>query len=284
MAARGAEVVPMRGREAVPTPDMSGWPYYFDLLALDKLDTAAYQRPLTPIAKRIERKFNMKLVGVIYASTRSAGRYAVMDGQNRAAGMRALGLLEIPALVFPGLTLEDEAELFSLLQTERQGLSSADRFRADVIRKEPHALGIMEVMEGLGFFPAAAKNRTAGAISAMTAVEFVWHGCSRGDAAKQSEHPELLAKTLEVIKDSWPRRPVTATSAVMIKGLGYFLSETDPAFAKKIDTERLVNRLQRVDPPSKLLDAARLLRDGKGESGSSPTHMAEAIHFRYKGR
>lgn len=259
---------------APPEPDIADWPYEFQVVALRYLTVDAYQRPLTSFVDKIVKNFNPALVGCLCVSKRSNTKYAVIDGQTRAKGMERLGMSEAPCVVFTGLTREQEAALFALFQTERRGMTSAARFNAEVIARNPTAIAINEVVEGIGFRIDHAG--APGTIKAVAAVEYVYHGAKGG--GKKTGDPELLAKTLETIKAAWPKLPDTAVGATMIRGLGYFLAKKDN---EKIDLDKLALRLGRVSP-SELAKRAEQLREGRGMSGNSPLYLAEAIEAQYR--
>lgn len=254
-------------------PEIAQLPYRFEVVALKHMMIDAYQRPLTSFVDKIERNYNPALVGCLCVSQRSKTKFAVIDGQTRAEGMRRAGQTEAPCLVFSDLTREQEAELFSLFQTERRGMTSAARFNAQVIAKDPRAVEIAEVVEGLGF--KISHQSGPGLIKAIAAIEFVYQG-ARHKGKKQGSHPDLVARTLETIRAAWPKLPDTAVSAVMIRGLGLYLVQND-----NVDLERLANRLGKVSP-SALAKRAESLREGKGMSGNSPAYMAEAIEAQYR--
>lgn len=249
-------------------------PYRFGIVALKHLIIDAYQRPLTTFVDKIERNFNPGLIGTLCVSQRSETEYAVIDGQTRAEGMRRVGLTEAPCLIYHGLTREQEAALFADLQTERRGMTSASRFNAQVIARVEHAVAINDIIEGLGMF-VKDNSSDLNALRAVGALEYAYFGAS-GSKRKRVAHPELLASVLEVIRESWPKLPDTAKSAVMIRGLAFFLSGNDT-----VDLNRLQRNCSKVSP-SELAKRAENLREGRGMSGNSPAYMAEAIESQYR--
>lgn len=271
---------PVRKDDPNPNPDseeeIGSWPYSFAIVPLKQLTIDAYQRPLTTFVDKIVAKFNPALVGTLCVSERSKTKFAVIDGQTRAEGMRRLAMTEAPCLVFHGLTRENEAQLFALFQTERRGMTSSSRFKAEVIAGNPHAVEINDVVEGLGFVidqSIAASN----AIAAVASLEFVYHSAKAGAKAKTNRNPELLSTVLQTIKEAWPRLPDTAKSSLVIRGLGYYFCNE----GKSVDREKLVQRLSKVTPGA-LAKRAEHLRDGEGMTGNSPAYMSRAIEAQYR--
>lgn len=261
-------------------------PYRFAVLPLKYMIVDAYQRPLTNFVDEIEQDFRPALVGTVCVSKRSNTKYAVIDGQTRVEGMRRLGMVDVPCLVYENLTPALEAALFADFQTKRRGMHSASRFLAQVIAEEPEAVDINAIARKAGFKISVQGSRSGTPeIAAVGALEFAYRGTQ--SKRRKDRDPELLKDVLDVIQGAWPRLPDTAKGAVMVKGIAWYLAR-DPDDLKKlrpankvVDYERLIDRLQRVTP-SELAKRAEGLREGRGMSGNSPAYMAEAIHAQYR--
>lgn len=265
-------------------PDNGNLPYHFAVLPLKNMIVDAYQRPLTSFVEKIEREFDPALVGTICVSERPRHKYAIIDGQTRAEGMRRTGLTDAPCIVYTGLSPAEEAELFSKFQTERRGMTSSSRFKAQVIAGHPDAVAIQQIVEAAGL-SVDQNTKNNNAVAAVGAMEFVYQGTFGRRGKDNGKHPELLRTTLQVITEAWPRLPDTAKSAVMIRGLGWYLARTPEGKQRTNlpDMERLVSRLKKVTP-SDLAKRAEALREGRGMSGNSPAYMAEAIEAQYRKR
>jgi hypothetical protein len=258
------------------------WPYEFKVLPLaDLFVDQEYQRPLTSFVKKIEQNYDPALIQCLIVSDRDNGTYAIIDGQTRWEGAKRRDVEGLPCVVYSGLDQAQEARLFAKFQTERRGMTSASRFRAEVISKDMTAGIIDALVKDEGYY--VEQNDTTGEgnnIRAIGALEYVFWGCDsskrkRTDLA--NSNPELLKRTLQVIKAAWPPPHPTATSAQVIRGLGYFLNSED------VDDERLVKRLQKLQP-SELSRRADQLREGRGLEGNSPTYLAEAVSSEYRRR
>lgn len=263
-----------------------GVPYRFAILPLKQMIVDAYQRPLTTFVERIEQNYDPALVGTLCVSERSKSRYALIDGQTRAEGMKRVGETEAPCIVYEKLTLAEEARLFAKFQTERRGMTSASRFKAQVIAQDETAVAIDRVLSEHGFVIDASPGTNA--IRAVAAVEFVFRGTfDRRYKGGAFTDPGLLGDTLEIIREAWPRLPDTAKSAPMIRGLGWYLARTADGERRTdkdvIDLDRLVDRLAKVTP-SDLAKRAEALREGRGMGGKSPAYFAEAIEAQYRKR
>jgi hypothetical protein len=267
----------------IMTADMSqiaDWPYSFKVLPLKHLFVdESYQRPPTSFVKRIVNNFNPALVNCLCVSERSKTRHAIIDGQTRWIAMGELGHTDVPCLVFHRLSQAEEAKLFGLFQTERRGVTSASLFKSKVVAGDPVAVAIDEVITNLGWEIPEVKSSAPNVLQAPAALMYVYHGCATGLKAKREHNPQLLAQTLEVIEQAWPKRPATAKGASMIRGLGFFLwraQQSDKRREREIDLERLALRLGRQQP-SELFDRARKLRESEGVTTSSPRYLADVI-------
>jgi hypothetical protein len=154
-------------------------------------------------------------------------------------------------------------------------MTSASRFKAQVIANDEQAVAINEIIEGLGYTVDHNSTET-GALRAVAALEYVYRGAMDRKSRNPGQSAELLARTMEVIRTAWPRLPDTAKSAVMIRGLGWFLARSE-----NVDADRLAQRLSKTTP-SELAKRAEALREGRGMSGNSPAYMAEAIEAQYR--
>lgn len=237
------------------------WPYRFEVLTSQSLFVdESYQRPLSRFVKDIVDDFDPGLVGILIVSERRGGKkYAIIDGQTRWVAMKQLGQLQVPCLVYSGLSRAEEASLFSRFQTERRSMRAFHRFRAACVAGDESALEVQKITEGCGF--TLADSPGVDVIAAVSALEAAH---KRG----------VLERTLTIIYTAWTRRN-RAASGEVIRGLAYYLQR-----AEDVDDTRLANHLALVSPPE-LKNRASQLREGRGHGGNSPRYMAEAIEAIY---
>lgn len=256
----------------VDVDEVRAWPWTFEEVSIDALMIDLYQRPLTSFVQDIVKNFRGALLMPLPVSERRAQKkYAVVDGQTRAKALEILGRPIAPCLVYRDMTVQEEAALFSDIQTQRRAMTSGSAFRARVVAEEPNAVAIAEVLADYGY--EVQTNSTApGHFKAPAALEFVFHGAATGAVAKKVQDRTLLARVLEVIAGAWPKLPDTAKNAVTIKGLGRFLADNP-----KTNDDRLIRGLSKLQP-SEIAQRAVKLREGRGSmSGSSPEDFSEAI-------
>jgi len=259
------------------------WPYRFELVPLDRLIIDAdYQRPLTSFVEKVVAEFDPAKLGVLIVSERGNSEpKAIIDGQTRWAAMLRLSEDEIvavdkdgnaiaPCLVYTGLTREQEAELFADLQTERRGMATYLRFRAALVAKKTEAVAIAAIVQQQGF--ELDVNETPHTVKSIGALENVYR-----------KDPERLSTVMQIIARAWPD-PDTEyrTGGDLIRGLAVFLERE-----KRVDHERLVDKMSAVTPRM-IRHRANALMEGSGHgSGGRAGYMADAIlgiYMRGKGR
>jgi hypothetical protein len=258
------------------------WPFRYEVLPLAKLRVdEEYQRPLTTFVKKIEANYDPAMVQTLIVSEREDGKwYAVIDGQTRMTAMRNRNLTHAPCVVYVGMNQGQEAALFAKFQTERRGMTSASRFRAQVIAKDLNASVIDALVKDCGYYIDQNDTHDDGRnIRAVGALEFVFWNCSgsrRPRADMSNANPELLKRTLRIIQSAWPPPHPNALSATMIRGIGQYLRD----YGSRIEDDKLVARLKKLQP-SELARRAEQLREGRGMEGNSPVYLAEALASEY---
>lgn len=246
----------------------------FDDMFVHRPDTGGYQRPLSSFVNTITKDYNPILMGSFVLSDRGEGndpaRYAVVDGQTRRAGARRRGVRRWMALVATGLTIEDEARIFALLQRMRRNMTSSQRFIADVVAKDPVALAVTEMVKAAGF----SIGDGGGKISAPAALEACW---------KTDQF--ILERTLFALRAAFP--PPAVPAAAHIRGLHRWLRNPGAEYRKKgvqIDDEKLVRRLESAGLEGLKRRANAAAEITPGSSRSAEKAMAAAIDSIYRSR
>jgi hypothetical protein len=132
---------------------------------------------------KIAAELNPDALGTITVSHRSNGTYHIIDGQHRVGAVRlALGDDEkVTCRVFAGLSLEEEAGMFRLLNNTAKP-QALDIFRVRVIEGEATAVGIAQMLERQGWQVSVAGRD--GNFAAVTAIERIYR--SEPDAAERA--------------------------------------------------------------------------------------------------
>lgn len=258
------------------------WPYDLGYVPIgEKLLIAEYQRPLSSFVEKIVANYNGYLLLPLAVSEREPGElYAVVDGQTRAEAMERLAKPHAPAMIYRGMTLEQEADLFTLIMTQRRAMTSAARFNADRVRKDPRAVAIDAAVREAGFLIDPNQNGERNVIRAPASLEWMVEGGPKGEghAARKAIGLEVLRTALRVISAAWPQLPDTAKSADMFKGLGQYLFDHP-----QVDIDKLIAQLAKVNPGT-LHRRAEAFREGEDARGRSPVYLARAIEHQYASR
>lgn len=120
-----------------------------------------YQRePNVNKVSKIARTFNPDALGVIICSLREDGKIAVIDGGHRVAALNLMGMndLCIKALVYIGLTVEEEAKIFTLMNDNRTKPKTADLFKAEVVANDAKSTGLYNLITSLGLVSSNAPG------------------------------------------------------------------------------------------------------------------------------
>lgn len=250
--------------------------YRYEIVPIESLIVdRAYQRRKTGLIAEIGNDFRPFLVGTLAVSARKeSGRGdqrkvtqgAVFDGQQRLEGAKLSEnprAQALPCIVYSGLSQQQEAELFELMQLKRRNMTSYDRFRASLVAKREESLTINAVLEAAGY-EAGDKGASPDAISAIRALETIYRNKKQGVA--------VLERVLVIFKDAWKRNYVP--SGAQLRGMARFLQEN-----QDIDDEKLVRRLFITSPND--LDRRMMAARDTGFSTQSTAHMAEAIRAVY---
>lgn len=133
-----------------------------------------YQRVLEPYrVRKIVREFDWDLYGALEVSIRGDGSIAVFDGQHRYRAAEKLELEELPCIVHEGMSPQQEAKLFTRLQTSRKGLNQVDRFMAQVFAEDPDSTDIYNIVHELDLTIDRSRHSST-TISAVISLERIY--------------------------------------------------------------------------------------------------------------
>lgn len=192
-------------------------------------------------ASAMADNLDMAAIGVITVSHRGNGSYHVVDGQHRVEALRLAGGdgEKIDCRVFDGLTLEDEAKLFRLLNNTK-GLQAIDKFRVRVVEGEPIAMFIEQILNKHGW--KLAMGNGSGTFAAVTAVERVW-----------ARDKEAVERTVVTLTRAFGHDAI-AVHGSLVEGVGLVYAR----YGEAVDDKGLADRLARYPGgAARLIGAAR---------------------------
>ena len=195
-----------------------------------------YQRMLdADRVSRIAHNWNPDLVGIVVVNQRANERFYVVDGQHRVAAMNRLEDYpqEVLCQVFRGLTKEEEAQLFSKLDTARANLTTGAAFKARLIGRDADAIAVYEAGLASGFQMDPALGAIPGNLRCWATIEKVYR--RRGK--------DGLQEILTILREAWPTERNAGSSSV-ITGMELFVAK----YGKRIDRKRLLIALRSTTP------------------------------------
>lgn len=184
------------------------------------------QRPLDE--KRVQDiaiRFNWQAFGVPTVSRRGDGQEVILDGQHRVHAARACGFAStgVKVLVYQGLTREQEAEIFRLLNNTKS-LTAIDKFLVALVEKDPITLDINRMIEAVGMKVVRSGDR---AFKAVVAARKVYE-----------TEPDALARTLTVLTQAWGAKAIAVDSR-LVAGMGLIAIRYGALFDPRRATTRL---------------------------------------------
>lgn len=185
--------------------------------------------------------FNLNPVAL---SARPDGTYHIIDGQHRVAGATRAGHgpeTPVHAHVWRGLTFEEEAALFVLLNAKRHSVKPLDLFKAQVTAGYEDAFALDAMLTTYGWRVGSAGPD--GHFAAVTTLRKIYN---------KPHGPEVCDKIIATITKGWGHKSEGAHQN-LIKVLAAFWREYPAA-----EIDRLSETLARKTTPAELLIGARL--------------------------
>lgn len=204
------------------------------------------------VARKTKEGFIPDGVGVPIISHRDDDTYHIVDGQHRIALANAAGHsdMNLTCMVYEGLTREDEAQLFRILN-DRRSVQPITRWLVGVVEKDKKLVRLNEILNSQGW--TVGSYRTKGTVQAVAAIHWV---CDMGDGEKYN----LVDLTTQVVTAAWGHDP-SAMRAEIVKGIGMVLA----LYEGTIDVPTLVKRLSMYEiGPAGLISSARGLKALRG--------------------
>lgn len=216
-------------------------PFTEEPLPLEGLRVDVYQRPQRSewITKIVEG-FDPAQANAIHVSERPDGSLWVIDGQHTLGALRKVGLPTWNCRIHRGLTRQDEARMFRLINKHSHRPSGIDDFRAALVEGDPVVMHIDAVLADFGLY-VVGSHETPGDLLPIRATTGFFSLYRRGGE-------DLLRATMTVCSEAWhvpTYMPSETYNARLLPGIGLALMRS----AKLMNRTRLVNALSRHRPP-----------------------------------
>lgn len=110
-----------------------------------RVDHDMYQRPLQRHVRTIAKNWNDDKCDPLMVNYRKNGFYYIIDGQHRFEAAKMRGMESLVCTVFVGLSIKEEADLFTEQNEGTKKLSPFDTYKANLCRGEEIDTQIQEV-------------------------------------------------------------------------------------------------------------------------------------------
>jgi hypothetical protein len=221
-----------------------------------------YQRPVFPAkVKKIQDGFDPDAFGVLYVSERADGSLVILDGQQRHAAVMGMPGWEndyLPAIVYTGLTVRQEAALFTLYNGIRTKPRPSDMYRAALVAGDPSVKAINVIVTDLGLVIGDGPGKTR--VQSIASVRRIYDNVG-GD---------VLRRVMTVATRAWAPGTREALSADILVSLATVVARHDP------NDDRLVKVLMRAEPYD-IIQKARVTLATFGKVGTGNAPMAGII-------
>jgi hypothetical protein len=218
-----------------------------DDLMIDPL----YQRGVNPhLVTRLVKNFNKDSFGVLTVSERANGDKYILDGQHRWKVAQLCVEEYLPCHVYEGLTLQDEARIFSDINTNRVGVTALYRYRAGVIAGSSPEKEIDAWVQANGW--RVGNSSSIDIIAFVLALVKTW--VSNSNACKEA----LLAQ--RAISTKFSSDHIEPMHVNIHTGLHYLLTSVDscnnPLIARD-KTDTYIDKLARLGGLSAILKSIK---------------------------
>ena len=228
-----------------------------------------YQRHVvTEDVDRLISKWNDKLLTPIVVSFRD-GNFNVVDGQHRIAAMRKMaGDMDVivPCIIYTGLTYEQEAELYYMLDLTRGKLRLSHATKALLESgSDAEIIDVKQRVEDAGF--VWALDKTTGEAFEISATRAVINAYRLLGGAAFSRMLGLMAGT-------WHGAP-NSLKASIFSGMALFLK----TYETELTDHTFIKRMSAVDPEE-------IIRRGKVDfsTNQAALRFARVIRDKYNGQ
>jgi hypothetical protein len=208
----------------------------------------------------IAKNYDHAAVGVILVSRRTGGRLFVIDGMHRVkACLKKFGPThQMLAVVFDGLTVEEEARLF-WKQTKRTAVSPFDQHRARLAAGDSASIAMRDILGEHGLLFSRGSSQTA--VQAVKIVEKIYHSTNQDD----------FREIVRIVATGCRLGRMTP-SGLLFEGVFEFLRTYDD-----VDRNRLIKAIAKADGE----EFNRSTSAAFQFTGSRPSSLCEAVRKEY---
>ncbi len=199
---------------------------------------SSYQRPLkNSLLKKLAAEFDWNCFGTPAVNKRGDGTFWLMDGQQRCRAAQLRGFTVdylVTCMVSFGLTVEEEAKVFTDLNRNRRNTEAMEHHHADLCRKVEDAVGVNESLTSFGLsLTHKKKQATATELRAVNTLRHIYRAGGR----------DHLDHVLRSILGAWPNEGGMRWHEHILRGMHLFLDR----YGDVVDQEALHHSLTYVN-------------------------------------
>lgn len=207
----------------------------YELVSIENLNfDTHYQRGISEMKVReIVRKFDIGVIGALIVSVREDGKYYVIDGQHRIQAMKLLNIKEIMCVVHHGISIAEEALMFSKCNTTRKSPSALDNYKALLVASDNETILLNNAVEESGYSvdfhnqPVKADGNNKYTLRCVGAMRTV----------VKSTGVDGLKQVLRIFHSIGNERPIQ----IEVLGMGIFIRKANCQFDESELIKKLMN-------------------------------------------
>lgn len=204
-------------------------------IQFNQLGKAGYNRSINRAqVNKIKKGFREDMIQPAIVSFRD-GKYWIIDGQHRTQAIYELNNCDpntmIRCDVRTGLTYEQEAELYYMLNTSSKRLLFSDELKGLIESKDAVALSFRDAVESCGYVVGGNAS------TSLRALKTAWKIFNKADGNKK------LVDILKLTNEIWPATAAGSDGRI-IEGIKLFLENHGGEY----DRNRFVKSLSLLSP------------------------------------
>ncbi|MDA0753905.1 MAG: hypothetical protein O3A49_04435 [Candidatus Marinimicrobia bacterium] len=202
-----------------------------------------YQRKaLDAKVKKIVKNFSPDLLGIITCSMREDNQLAIIDGSHRYHALIAMGMenSNVNALVYFGLSIQDEARIFTLTNKEHTKPNPSQIFKAGIVSGDEISVAIYKIIEKVG--ASISEGPGVNKVRAVSTLRKIYTNAGA----------EVLTKTLQTLSDAFPNNNETYHGQ-LLSAVGCIYRR----YGDQVDQKRLAKVLGMAGSPAMIIAQAQ---------------------------
>lgn len=202
-------------------------------------------------------KFEPCLAGVITVNRRKNGKLYIVDGRHRREAALRAGYTSLPAQVYDGLSLRDEARLFLMLNNQRR-VTEGQKLQSQIAAGDPDAIALARMIRRAGLVPLYDKcgSRRRYGFRAFSKLKEVIHNNTDRSTGICNKH--TVVRILTLLAKTWDGNPESITQRFLL-GLDKIVREHGDRFTD----EEWISRVGRAKPEDIRRAAYAMARAGR---------------------